>query len=201
MTLPPTFPPKPECPDIDECKKVSKVCGQVGDEEPKTYTSLCALDVFACNRDLVPKKLYNGECKPEGRCSRLVPYSVLVLCVGVRDVGVGVFGCVLLFVWGGGGLFGLVVYVVVLCVCVRLVVCVCVRARAFGCVLLLCLCVVVCVCVWLCVVCVCVCALRASLSDTFLQTLPELVTPLKGHSLSPRNCPPKRPAPSERFWY
>ena len=24
----------------------------------------------------------------------------------------------------------------------------------------------------------------------FLQTLPELVTPLKGHSLSPRSCPP-----------
>ena len=32
-----------------------------------------------------------------------------------------------------------------------------------------------------------------SLSGTFLQTLPELVTPLKGHSLSPRGCqrPPK----------
>ena len=29
--------------------------------------------------------------------------------------------------------------------------------------------------------------LRASLSGTFLQTLPDLVTPLKGHSLSPRN--------------
>ena len=26
---------------------------------------------------------------------------------------------------------------------------------------------------------------------TFLQTLPDLVTPLKGHSLSPRSCPPK----------
>ena len=35
--------------------------------------------------------------------------------------------------------------------------------------------------------------LRASLSGTFLQTLPDLVTPLKGHSLSPRSCqrPPK----------
>ena len=31
--------------------------------------------------------------------------------------------------------------------------------------------------------------LRASLSGTFLQTLPDLVTPLKGHSLSPRSCP------------
>ena len=40
---------------------------------------------------------------------------------------------------------------------------------------------------------------RAPLSDTFLQTLPELVTPLKGHSLSPRNCPPTRSAPSQRF--
>ena len=29
------------------------------------------------------------------------------------------------------------------------------------------------------------CTLRASLSATFLQTLPDLVTPLKGHSLSP----------------
>ena len=37
--------------------------------------------------------------------------------------------------------------------------------------------------------------LRASLSGTFLQTLPDLVTPLKGHSLSPRSCP----APSERY--
>ena len=31
------------------------------------------------------------------------------------------------------------------------------------------------------------CTLRASLSGTFLQTLPDLVTPLKGHSLSPRS--------------
>ena len=43
--------------------------------------------------------------------------------------------------------------------------------------------------------------LRASLSGTFLQTLPDLVTPLKGHSLSPRSCPPTRSAPSERFGY
>ena len=44
-------------------------------------------------------------------------------------------------------------------------------------------------------------ALRASLSGTFLQTLPDLVTPLKGYSLSPRSCPPTRSAPSERFGY
>ena len=31
-------------------------------------------------------------------------------------------------------------------------------------------------------------SLLASLSGTFLLTLPELVTPLKGHSLSPRSC-------------
>ena len=43
--------------------------------------------------------------------------------------------------------------------------------------------------------------LRASLSCIFLQTLPELVTPLKGHSLSPRSCPPTLSAPSERFGY
>ena len=43
--------------------------------------------------------------------------------------------------------------------------------------------------------------LRASLSGTFLQTLPDLVTPLKGHTLSPRSCPPTRSAPSERFGY
>ena len=43
--------------------------------------------------------------------------------------------------------------------------------------------------------------LRASLSGTFLQTLPDLVTPLKGHSLSPRSCPATRSAPSERFGY
>ena len=43
--------------------------------------------------------------------------------------------------------------------------------------------------------------LRASLSCTFLQTLPDLVTPLKGHSLSPRSCPATRSAPSETFGY
>ena len=43
--------------------------------------------------------------------------------------------------------------------------------------------------------------LRASLSGTFLQTLPDLVTPLKGHSLSLRSCPATRSAPSERFGY
>ena len=43
--------------------------------------------------------------------------------------------------------------------------------------------------------------LRASLSGTFLQTLPELVTPLKGHFPSLRSCPPKLSAVSERFWY
>ena len=43
--------------------------------------------------------------------------------------------------------------------------------------------------------------LRTSLSGTFLQTLPDLVTPLKGHSLSPRSCPATRSAYSERFGY
>ena len=43
--------------------------------------------------------------------------------------------------------------------------------------------------------------LRAPLSGTFLQTLPDLVTPLKGYSLSPRSCPVTRSAPSERFRY
>ena len=42
---------------------------------------------------------------------------------------------------------------------------------------------------------------RAPLSGTFLQTLPDLVTPLMGHSLSPRSCPPTRSAPYERFRY
>ena len=43
---------------------------------------------------------------------------------------------------------------------------------------------------------------RASLSGTFLQTLPDLVTPLKGHSiLSAGSCPVTRSAPSERFGY
>ena len=44
-------------------------------------------------------------------------------------------------------------------------------------------------------------SLRASLSGTFLQTLPDLVTPLNGHSLSSRSCPPTRSAPSERSGY
>jgi len=43
--------------------------------------------------------------------------------------------------------------------------------------------------------------LRASLSGIFLQTLPDLVTPLKGHSLSPRSCPATGSAPTERFGY
>ena len=43
--------------------------------------------------------------------------------------------------------------------------------------------------------------LRASLSGTFLQTLPELVTPLKGYSSSRRSCLPTRSAPSERVRY
>ena len=37
--------------------------------------------------------------------------------------------------------------------------------------------------------------LRASLLGTFLQTLPDLVTPLKWHSLSPCSLPPTRSAP------
>ena len=43
--------------------------------------------------------------------------------------------------------------------------------------------------------------LRAPLSGTFLQTLPDLVMPLKALSLSPRSCPETRSAPSERFGY
>ena len=45
------------------------------------------------------------------------------------------------------------------------------------------------------------CTLGASLSGTFLQTLPDLFTPLKGHSLSPRSCPATWSAPSEKFGY
>ena len=42
---------------------------------------------------------------------------------------------------------------------------------------------------------------RASLFGTFHQTLPDLITPLKEHSLSPRSCRPTRSAPTERFGY
>ena len=49
------------------------------------------------------------------------------------------------------------------------------------------------VCIWA--------TLRASLSGTFLQTLLDLVRPLKRHSLSPRSCPQTRSAPSERCGY
>ena len=38
-------------------------------------------------------------------------------------------------------------------------------------------------------------------SSNFLQTLPGLVTPLKGYSLSTRRCPATRSASSERFGY
>ena len=41
--------------------------------------------------------------------------------------------------------------------------------------------------------------LQASLSGTFLQTLPELVTSLKRHSLSLRICPLTLSAPSKRY--
>ena len=41
----------------------------------------------------------------------------------------------------------------------------------------------------------------ASLSSTFLQTLPELVMPLKGHSLSPCELSLMLSAPSESFGY
>ena len=41
------------------------------------------------------------------------------------------------------------------------------------------------------------CTLRASLSGTFLQTLPDLVTPLKGHSLSPRTVHRRGQRPSK----
>ena len=43
--------------------------------------------------------------------------------------------------------------------------------------------------------------LRASVSGTFLQTLPKLATLLKGHSLFPCSCPPTRSAPSVGFGY
>ena len=51
--------------------------------------------------------------------------------------------------------------------------------------------------------------LRESLSGTFLQTLPDFVTPLKGHFffffffffLALRCCPATQSAPSERFGY
>ena len=42
---------------------------------------------------------------------------------------------------------------------------------------------------------------RVPLSGNLLQTLPDLVTPLKGHSLFPRSCPATRSAPFERFGY
>ena len=43
--------------------------------------------------------------------------------------------------------------------------------------------------------------LQASLSGTFPYTLPELVMPLKMHSLTPRSCPPMVSVPTERFGY
>ena len=42
--------------------------------------------------------------------------------------------------------------------------------------------------------------LRASLSGTFLQTLPDLVTSLKGHSFSPRSCPPHAVSALRKVW-
>ena len=43
--------------------------------------------------------------------------------------------------------------------------------------------------------------LWASLSGTFLQPLPDLVMPLKGHFLYLHSCPAMQSAPSERFGY
>ena len=42
--------------------------------------------------------------------------------------------------------------------------------------------------------------LRASLSGTFLQTLPELVTPLKGHSLSPGSLSTNAVSALQKLW-
>ena len=42
---------------------------------------------------------------------------------------------------------------------------------------------------------------KRAAQHTLLQTRPQLVTPLKGCSLSSRSCPPTISAPSERFGY
>ena len=131
------------------------------------------------------------------------------VCVVVVVVYVCV--CVCMCVCGGGG--GGVCFVLcsVMCVCWVGVLC-CVWGFASVC----------CVCsVW---VSACMCSvfvgrgwgvvinimqldhlhaptLWASLSGTLLQTLPDLVTPLKGYSLSPRSWPTTQSVPSERFGY
>ena len=43
--------------------------------------------------------------------------------------------------------------------------------------------------------------LGASLSGTLPRSLPDLLTPLKGYSLSPHSCPAMWSVPSERFRY
>ena len=56
----------------------------------------------------------------------------------------------------------------------------------------------ICKCAWMCSCII----LRASLSNTFLQTLPELIdTPLKGHSLSPCSWSLTLSAPSKKTGY
>ena len=121
--------------------------------------------------------------------------AVVCVCVCVCDCCLERFGlsavvCVSLLLRA--------VWFVSSCVCV----CVCVIVASSG---LVCQQLCVCVCVWLLpravwFVTSCI-TLQAPLSGTFLQTLPDLVTPLKGHSLSPRNCPPTWSVPSERFGY
>ena len=44
-------------------------------------------------------------------------------------------------------------------------------------------------------------ALGCFYASCFGASLPDLVSPLKGHSLFPRSCPATRSAPSERFGY
>ena len=112
-------------------------------------------------------------------------------------------------------------------VCVCVCVCVCARARARVSLILLKMCVCEKLCFFLPKPCdinmhnysnvdvltghynlslfltrlLCLSTIRPSLSGTFLQSLPDLVTSLKGHSLSPRSCPTTRSAPSERLGY
>lgn len=52
----------PGCPNVEECRNVDKVCGQVGSDDPRTFSSDCALNATACNRGLPPAKLYHGDC-------------------------------------------------------------------------------------------------------------------------------------------
>nr|KAG5696567.1 hypothetical protein BaRGS_030435 [Batillaria attramentaria] len=62
----PSPPMPPRCPDFSICNSArDPVCGQIGSERPRTYSSQCMFDLLACERDEPKVFLYSGDCQPD----------------------------------------------------------------------------------------------------------------------------------------